>query len=44
MLLKTRLYAIKNRKIQKYTVHVKIFKNMQNKTLYFGSIDYNLNL
>lgn len=43
MYLKT-IYAMKNRKIQKYTVHIKKWQIMQNKTLCFGSIDYNLNL
>jgi len=38
------LNATKNRKIQKYAVHVEIGQNMQNKTLYFGSIDYKSNL
>jgi len=44
------MYAIKNRKIQKYAVSTylsknnKIFKNIQNKTLYYRSIKYNSNL
>jgi len=30
-------------KIQKYAVHIKKCKNIQNKTLYSRSIDYNSN-
>jgi hypothetical protein len=35
---------MKNRKTQKYSVYVKKWQNLLNKTLYFRSIDYNSNL
>ena len=40
---KNHLYAMKNRKTQKYVVHnIKRWQNIQIKTLYSGSIYYNI--